>query len=163
MAQGDRRPKHSRQTSRVSKTSSTSRIGTQTLEDRLSDEHKRTVTYVKRVLCARSASSNSSYVIESTSLEELLPPLTSSNEVDLQLYTIIAVVLENFVQSWYYRITLDSDFTDEVVQIIAHCTRGIEQRVKCVDLEHLLLDELPDLLEAHVDGKKLLIMLDPPN
>lgn len=38
------------------------------------------------------------------------------------------------------------------MQIIAHCTRALEQRLRKVDLEGLLLDELPELLEIHVQG-----------
>ena len=72
--------------------------------------------------------------------------------MDLQLYAIIAVILNQFVQSWYNRITPDQDFIEDVVQIIAHCTRGLEQRLRVVDLEELLFDELPALLIAHIDG-----------
>lgn len=90
--------------------------------------------------------------MDSRSLEELLPPLTSSNEIDLQLYALIAVVLSLFVQSWYNKITPDQDFAQQVVQIIAHSTRGLEQRFRMIDLEILLLDELPEVLVAHVEG-----------
>ena len=116
-----------------------------------------TIQYIKRVLCARPIQQDSTQTsarddADSKALEELLPPLTSSNEVDIQLYAIIAVVLNQFVQSWYNRITPDQDFVAEVVQIIAHCTRGVEQRLRCIDMEELLLDHLPALLTAHVDG-----------
>lgn len=115
-----------------------------------SDEE--TVRYIKRVLCA-SRKPSSQHSVESRPLDELLPPLTSSNEIDVQLYALIAVILSNFVQVWYNRITPDQDFVAEVVQIIAHCTRGLEQRLRHVDLEGLLLDELPALLVSHIDGE----------
>lgn len=38
------------------------------------------------------------------------------------------------------------------MNVIAHCTRALEQRLRNVDLESLLLDELPELLEVHVQG-----------
>lgn len=121
-----------------------------------SDEE--TIRYIKRILCA-SPSQNDALtghsVADSKPLEELLPPLTSSNDIDLQLYAIIAVILSNFVQTWYNRITPDQDFVAEVVQIIAHCTRGLEQRLRQVDLEDLFLDEIPALLTSHVDGRPL--------
>jgi hypothetical protein len=78
--------------------------------------------------------------------------LTSSNEVDLQLYAFIAIIIREFVQVWYAKITPDPYFVEEVVRTIAHCTRALEQRFRKVDLESLLLDELPDLLETHVQG-----------
>lgn len=116
------------------------------------------MSFIKRVLCVQPAQSNSPTTTTATELdskpiEELLPPLTSSNEVDVQLYAIIAVILSQFVQNWYNRITPDQQFIAEIVQIIAHCTRGLEQRVRHVDLETLLLDELPTLVTAHVDGR----------
>jgi hypothetical protein len=42
---------------------------------------------------------------------------------------------------------------EEVVQIIAHCTRALEQRIRNVDMESLVFDELPDLLDVHVRGR----------
>jgi hypothetical protein len=33
-----------------------------------------------------------------------------------------------------------------------HCTRALEQRLRNVDLESLLFDELPEFLEVHVQG-----------
>lgn len=72
--------------------------------------------------------------------------------MDLQLYAFIAIIIREFVYTWYTKITPDYVFVEEVVKIIAHCTRGLEQRLRKVDLEALLLDELPELLEAHVQG-----------
>ena len=56
------------------------------------------------------------------------------------------------MHTWYTKITPDHVFVEEVVKIIAHCTRGLEQRLRKVDLESLLFDELPDLLDVHVQG-----------
>lgn len=88
-------------------------------------------------------------------IEELLPPLTSSNEVDLQLYAIIAVIVKDFVYAWYTKITPDHVFVDEVVQIIAHCTRALEQRLRRVDLAEMVLDEIPALVDAHVQASRI--------
>jgi len=85
-------------------------------------------------------------------IDELLPPLTSSNDVDLQLYGFIACIMRDFVYSWYGKITPDHFFVDEVIQLIAHCTRALEQRFRELDLESLLLDEIPELVEAHIIG-----------
>lgn len=61
-------------------------------------------------------------------------------------------MLREFVQSWYAKITSDDQFVAEIVHIIAHCSRALEQRFRNVDLEGLLLDEIPDLLDRHVAG-----------
>jgi hypothetical protein len=97
-------------------------------------------------------------------IDEILPPLTSSNEVDLQLYAIISIIIREFVQAWYNKVTPDQLFVEEVVKIIAHCTRALEQRLRNVDLESLLLDELPDLLDVHIQGTgkiKLVVEVAP--
>ena len=86
------------------------------------------------------------------SLDELLPPLTSSNDIDLQLYAIIAIVIKDTVHSWYGKITPDQSFVEEVIQIVAHCTRAIEGRLRSVDLEGLVFDEIPQLIDDHIRG-----------
>lgn len=110
-----------------------------------------TASFVRRVLCSGHVQPGTE---NSPSLEGVLPPLTSSNEIDLQLYAIIAVIIKDFVQTWYTRITPDHEFVDEVIQIIAHCTRGLEQRLRRVDLESLLLDEIPRLLNQHTEATR---------
>ena len=89
-------------------------------------------------------------------VEELLPPLTSSNEIDLQLYAILAIVIRDFVLVWYSKITQDHAFIEEVIQIFAHCSRALEQRLRQVDIEELVLDEIPALILCHVNGWSLL-------
>lgn len=159
---GDR-PRHIRHHSRLGSTASTneSNHGAPVpAEARNSTEDDATIAYIKRVLCQKPTKSGLAAAnqpaavnnIDSKPLEDVLPPLTSSNAIDVQLYAIIAVILNQFVQSWYNRITPDSDFVGEIVRIIAHCTRGLEDRLRQVDLEALLLDELPCLLDAHVHG-----------
>ncbi|KAL2164497.1 hypothetical protein VTH06DRAFT_3713 [Thermothelomyces fergusii] len=118
--------------------------------DPLSD--KATAFLVRRVLCPQQADKGKS---PPDSIEELLPPLTSRNDVDLQLYGLIAIIVREFVQSWYAKITTDETFVAEIVQIIAHITRALEQRVRRIDLESLLFDELPDLLDKHVTAYRI--------
>ncbi|OMP87051.1 hypothetical protein BK809_0007137 [Diplodia seriata] len=118
---------------------------------------KAAAAFVRRVLCAHQLSSNILAGGEKGKpspkpLDELLPPLTSSNAVDLQVYAIIAVIIKEFVHGWYTKITPDHVFVDEVIQIIAHCTRALEQRLRKVDLEALILDEIPQLVSQHLDA-----------
>ena len=113
---------------------------------------KATAAFIRRTLCSHNVLLGNGEKGRSTPrpIGDMLPPLTSSNEVDLQLYGIISVIIKEFVQTWYTKITPDQVFVNEVIQIIAHCTRGLEQRLRKVDLEALLLDEIPELLQAHL-------------
>lgn len=110
---------------------------------------KATVALIRRVLCPQ-AGNQSGGASTPQPLEELLPPLTSSNEVDLQLYALIAIIMKEFVFSWYSKITSDQNLVKEVIQVIAHCTRALEQRLRETDLAQLILDEIPGLIEAHI-------------
>ena len=111
-----------------------------------------TTALVRRVLCPNTHGVSE----KERPIYELLPPLTSSNEVDLQLYAIIAVVVKDLVYSWYGKITPDQTFVEEVVRIIAHCTRALESRLRGVDVHALLLDEIPELVERHMHGGQLM-------
>lgn len=115
---------------------------------------KATAAFIRRTLCAQHALSGTGEKGRSTPrpVDELLPPLTSSNEIDLQLYAILAVILKEFVYAWYSKITPDHNFVDEVLQIIAHCTRALEQRIRKADLKSILLDEIPQLVDGHIKG-----------
>lgn len=121
-----------------------------------------TAAFVRRVLCGHHirsgvASEGGKAKAPPPPLEELLPPLTSSNKIDVQLYALIAIIIKDFVQTWYSKITPDQEFTDEVLQIIAHCTRGLEQRIRHIDLEALIFDEIPAVLDAHIVGESLVL------
>ena len=111
---------------------------------------KTTLSLIRRVLVADGTDSRAT----PEPIEAVLPPLTSSNDVDVQLYAIIAIVFKDFVNTWYSKITPDHAFTDEVIQIIAHCSRAIEQRLRQLDVVELALDEIPALVQQHVDGKE---------
>ena len=158
MALGERPGRHSRHPSRIATSSTTEEATTHARQPSLGSKDAATINYIKRTLCAKPSSGTKTDgpddSIDSIPLEELLPPLTSSNEIDIQLYAILAVILSQFVQSWYNRITPDADFVGEIVQIVAHCTRGIEERLRSVDLLSLLFDELPERLNDHFFGNK---------
>jgi hypothetical protein len=119
----------------------------QSTTDPLSE--RTTLFLIRRTLCSQLGEKGRS---TPAPIDELLPPLTSSNEVDLQLYALSSIIIREFVQTWYTKITPDHMFVEEVVKIIAHCTRALEQRLRKVDLESLIFDELPDLLDVHVQG-----------
>ncbi|KAK7417918.1 hypothetical protein QQZ08_011458 [Neonectria magnoliae] len=114
--------------------------------DPLSD--RATSLLIRRTLCSQQLGDKGRDAV--VPIDELLPPLTSRNDMDLQLYAFLAIILREFVQSWYSKVTTDENFVAEVIHIIAHCSRALEQRFRKVDLESLLLDEIPDLLDRHI-------------
>ncbi|KAJ5507556.1 hypothetical protein N7527_009699 [Penicillium freii] len=113
---------------------------------------KATTALIRRVLCPQTSSHGAS---SPQPPEELLPPLTSSNDVDRQLYALLAIIIKEFVYSWYSKITPDQALVNEVLQVIAHCTRALEQRLRQIDVAQLALDEIPGLVEAHVLSYRL--------
>ncbi|OOQ83814.1 hypothetical protein PEBR_33242 [Penicillium brasilianum] len=114
---------------------------------------KATTALIRRVLSPQPGSSHGASSPQPS--EELLPPLTSSNDVDRQLYAILAVIIREFVYSWYTKITPDQALVNEVLQVIAHCTRALEQRIRQVEVTQLALDEIPALVEAHILSYRL--------
>lgn len=65
-------------------------------------------------------------------LDQALPALTSSANVDLELYALIALIFRDFVYKWYGQITNDVSFVQEVVTVVAHVTRALEERLRKV-------------------------------
>ncbi|KAI5779205.1 PXA domain-containing protein [Peziza echinospora] len=94
-------------------------------------EHQQTLALIRRILRPQSS--------PSTPLEDILPALTSSPQVDVQLYAFLAYICRDFIFAWYSKITNDRSFVDEVITVIAHTTRSLEQRTRQIDLEVLLL------------------------
>ncbi|KAJ6780735.1 hypothetical protein PWT90_04298 [Aphanocladium album] len=109
---------------------------------------KATLMLIRRVLCPQKLAEKGRDAVPP--IEELLPSLTSRNDVDLQLYAFLAIIIREFVQAWYNKITPDETFVAEVLQVIAHCSRALEQRFRTLDVESLVLDEIPDLLDRHI-------------
>ena len=112
---------------------------------------KATLAIIRRVLVTDNAAD-----VQETGrgIEELLPPLTSSNDVDIQLYAFIAIVVKDCISSWYSKVTSDNTFVEEVVRIMAHCSRSLEQRMRTLDVGKLILDEIPAVLQNHIEGEQ---------
>jgi hypothetical protein len=134
--------------SRPSSRLRTKKTGNDESVDATSD--RATTSLIRRVLCPQTSSYGAS---SSQPPEELLPPLTSSNDVDRQLYALLAIIIKEFVYSWYSKITPDQALVNEVLQVIAHCTRALEQRLRQIDVAQLALDDIPELVEAHIHCK----------
>ena len=135
-------PPASRPSSKSRHSSPARSVGSSDLSD------KSTAALIRRVLCPHGHG-----VTDLRPINELLPPLTSSNDVDFQLYAIIAIVVRDLVQSWYGKITPDQGFVEEVVKVVAHCTTQLESRLRTLDLGSLVFDEIPELIESHISSR----------
>ncbi|KAL6713373.1 hypothetical protein ACLMJK_008838 [Lecanora helva] len=135
-------------TPQTSRHSSKNRLSSPVRSGGSSDaSEKTTATLIRRILCPQSHGTT-----DPRTVQELLPPLTSSNDVDFQLYAILAIIVKDTVQSWYGKITPDQDFVQEVVSIVAHCTTQLESRLRNVNLESLVLDEIASLIASHIQA-----------
>ncbi|PYH95011.1 hypothetical protein BO71DRAFT_483285 [Aspergillus ellipticus CBS 707.79] len=114
---------------------------------------KATIALIRRVLCPQTNSHGGASTPQPP--EDVLPPLTSSNEVDRQLYALIAIIVKEFVFTWYSKITSDPALVNELLLVIAHCTRALEQRLRDTDVAQLVLDEIPGLIETHIATYRL--------
>ncbi|KAI4165331.1 MAG: hypothetical protein LQ342_001199 [Letrouitia transgressa] len=138
-------PQQSRPASQTRQPSSTRKSPTLDSSDRAA------TSLIRRVLCPHTHPSSG----DARPLDELLPPLTSRNDVDLQIYAIIAIVVKELLYSWYGKVTADQEFVEEIISIIAHCTRALESRLRAIDLESLVLDEIAELVENHVHAYRI--------
>ncbi|EMD00577.1 hypothetical protein BAUCODRAFT_28928 [Baudoinia panamericana UAMH 10762] len=123
-------------------------------------DERDTVAFIRQVLCSTSAPSDTLAQGEPSNgnikpVEKLLPPLTSNNQIDTQLYAIVAIILKQVVQSWYTKFTSDPSFVAEIVDIIAHCTRGLEERMRDLDYATFLLDEVSAVVDDHIKALQL--------
>lgn len=80
-----------------------------------------------------------------------LPSLCSSDEVNTELYALIALVLRQFVLSWYYSIVDDPAFLSDIATVLANCTKLLEERLVEADLYTLFLEDIPMILEMHIN------------
>ncbi|ODV97897.1 hypothetical protein PACTADRAFT_185786 [Pachysolen tannophilus NRRL Y-2460] len=99
---------------------------------------------------------------EENSLRSLLPALTSSNNIDLQLYAFISLFLKKFLISWYNNVTDDYqfEFLNEVLYLLAHITRFLEVRLRKLNLIDFLFDDLFIIFDSHLLNYSRLIDLN---
>ncbi|OWB54879.1 hypothetical protein B5S28_g739 [[Candida] boidinii] len=105
---------------------------------------------------SRGYSSLSPKISASKTFEQL-PALTSSTNVDMELYAFIGLLLQQFVFSWYSRISFDykGEFSNELIGVVAHMTRNIQQRIRAVDWGVLLFDKYPVIFMRHMNAIRL--------
>lgn len=84
-----------------------------------------------------------------------LPRLTESDKVNKEFYALLGLVLRQFVSSWYLKITEDPTFVYEIVKTVSGVVGRLEDRVLSLDLGTVILDDLPYILDAHIQDFRL--------
>ncbi|ESX03057.1 hypothetical protein KL918_002168 [Ogataea parapolymorpha] len=86
--------------------------------------------------------------------QESLPAFTSSSTVDNELHALVGLFLRQFVLGWYKNVAFDEngEFLNEIVALIAHLTRDLQQRCLRIDWSQLLLDDLFVVLGKHMEA-----------
>lgn len=85
-------------------------------------------------------------------LEQLPKPTSCSDAVNTEWYALVALICRHMVQSWYSRISDDPGFVQEMVEVLAKVSLDIDERLKKVDYETVLLDGLPYIIDTHFDA-----------
>lgn len=83
------------------------------------------------------------------SLQDQLPALTTSTDVDKQLYALIGLLFKNFIFNWYPGD--QPELTHELVGITAHVTRNLQQRINSFEIYEMLLDDTFTILNLHLE------------
>lgn len=79
-----------------------------------------------------------------------LPRLNCSDEVAREIYALIALLLRQFVQSWHSEIIDDSKFLNELVVEISKVVNILIERLKTINLDDFILDDIPYLIDMHL-------------
>jgi hypothetical protein len=96
--------------------------------------------------------------------DDPLPSLFSAgtddiaDELDAELYDILALSLRAFVLPWWSKISkFDRDFTPRITQIIVHVVRGVYARLVHHDADTLalFLQDVPTILTTHYADYRL--------
>lgn len=84
-----------------------------------------------------------------------LPTLSSSDEVNIEIYALFGLICRQFIQAWYYKIIDDPAFIYDISSVLAHVVKQLEERLGTIDMFGFLLDEIPMILEEHIKDVRL--------
>ncbi|KAJ1808323.1 hypothetical protein LPJ56_004729, partial [Coemansia sp. RSA 2599] len=87
--------------------------------------------------------------------------ITTSTKVNNSVSRLVTLIIRDFVDEWYQKITDDREFIAEVTAQIMLVTNEIERRCRRVDWVQFLLFEVPDIVHLHVrDARQCMARLD---
>ncbi|KAG0364559.1 hypothetical protein BGZ54_007376 [Gamsiella multidivaricata] len=84
-------------------------------------------------------------------LREPVPQLLNQPHPDLdaEAYHFLALLVRDFIQTWYSSFSSDPQFVTSIVNVIIDAARKLEHRCQEVDWVELLLQEVPEVLKRH--------------
>ncbi|RPA87590.1 hypothetical protein BJ508DRAFT_300842 [Ascobolus immersus RN42] len=88
-------------------------------------------------------------------LEDLLPALTSSQDVDIELYALLSIIFQEFITPWYNELSTASTFPSELTLLIAHLTLTFQSRLSSFPTIPFFFEFIPSVLEDFVlEGRR---------
>ncbi|KAJ2546662.1 hypothetical protein EV175_005516 [Coemansia sp. RSA 1933] len=78
------------------------------------------------------------------------PLIVTSTQVNASVSRLVALILRDFVEEWYEKITDDKEFLGEVSAQVLQLTNELERRCRRVDWVRYILFELPEIIHLHV-------------
>ncbi|ORX95521.1 PXA-domain-containing protein [Basidiobolus meristosporus CBS 931.73] len=79
----------------------------------------------------------------------------SSRCVDVELYNLLALLLRDFVLTWYDSISQDPEFLSEIVYTFSNITQELEDRCSKVDWTKLIVYNFSSILKRHYQDFRL--------
>ncbi|KAG0199882.1 hypothetical protein BGX28_006907 [Mortierella sp. GBA30] len=70
-------------------------------------------------------------------------------DLDAEAYHFLALLVRDFIQTWYSSFSSDSQFVTSIVDIVIYIARELERRSQEVDWVELLLQDVPEVLRRH--------------
>ncbi|ODV85835.1 hypothetical protein CANARDRAFT_188168, partial [[Candida] arabinofermentans NRRL YB-2248] len=91
------------------------------------------------------------------SVQEYLPAFTSSSKIDMELYALIGLFVNQFVLSWYKRLATDEEeeLLNELVAVTAHITRNMQERCNKLNWGEILFDDLFIIMNRHLETSRI--------
>ncbi|KAJ2855713.1 hypothetical protein GGI22_004038 [Coemansia erecta] len=78
------------------------------------------------------------------------PFVAASVHVNASVSRLVSLILRDFVEEWYAKVTDDKEFLGEVSAQVLQLTNELERRCRRVDWVRFVLFELPEIIHLHV-------------
>ncbi|KAJ1823636.1 hypothetical protein GGH91_001552 [Coemansia sp. RSA 2671] len=76
--------------------------------------------------------------------------VTTSAKVNQAVSRLVALIMRDFVQEWYEKVTDDQEFIGEVSAQLMLVINEVEKRCRQVDWVQFILFEVPDIVHLHI-------------
>ena len=87
---------------------------------------------------------------------------SGTEQLDVQLYTLLALICRGFISPWYAKISRERTFFLEIVRVSRHVFRQLEARLvnlghddQQIDKLHFLCTSIPRILERHIQDYRM--------